>query len=89
MQSGGQYRLTLDDARELYEAVEGLYTLDPPQRRLFTLANMLPRTLSNALARWIQGGPYAGIFDNEEDTLAGRGGIAGGITVWSTTVITV
>jgi type IV secretion/conjugal transfer VirB4 family ATPase len=70
MQSGGQYRLTLDDDRELYEAVEGLYTLDPPQRRLFTLANMLPRTLSNALARWIQGGPYAGIFDNEADTLA-------------------
>jgi type IV secretion system protein TrbE len=69
IQSGGQYRLTLQDDRELDEAIEGLYTLDPPQRRLFTLANMLPRTLANALTRWVQGGPYAGVFDNEDDTL--------------------
>lgn len=69
MQSTNQYRLTLHDDRELHEAIEGLYTLDPPQRRLFTLANMLPRTLSDALARWVQGGPYADVFDNEEDTL--------------------
>jgi len=69
MQSAGQYRLTLHDERELYDAIEGLYTLDPPQRRLFTLANMLPRALSNTLTRWVQGGPYAGVFDNEVDTL--------------------
>src|SRR5205085_1152950 len=69
MQSAAQYRLTLEDDRELYDAIDSLYTLDPPQRRLFTLANMLPRSLSNALTRWVQGGPYADVFDNEEDTL--------------------
>ncbi len=69
LQSGGQYRLTLDDEREIAEGILSLYTLDPPQRRLFTLANMLPRALSNALARWVHGGPYASLFDNEDDTL--------------------
>jgi type IV secretion/conjugal transfer VirB4 family ATPase len=69
IQSAGQYHLTLTDERDLTEAIQSLYTLDPPQRRLFTLANMLPRPISNALARWVHGGPYADLFDNEEDTL--------------------
>lgn len=69
LQSGGQYRVTLQDDRDLHEAVESVYTLDPEHRRLFTLANMLPRHLSNALARWIRGGGYAEMFDNEQDTL--------------------
>jgi type IV secretion system protein TrbE len=70
VQAGGHYRTTLEDDRELYEAIQGLYTLDPPQRRLFTLANMVPRGLSSALARWVQGGPYADVFDHDEDTLS-------------------
>jgi type IV secretion system protein VirB4 len=41
LQSGGQYRLTMEDDRNLHEAVENIYALDP-QRRLFTLANLLP-----------------------------------------------
>jgi type IV secretion system protein VirB4 len=69
LQSGGQYRVTMQDDRELHEAVESLYALDPPQRRLFTLANMLPRRLSDYLQRWVHGGPYAGLFDHAEDTL--------------------
>jgi type IV secretion system protein VirB4 len=69
LQSGGQYRLTLQDDRDLYEAIESLYALDEPQRRLFTLANVLPRGLSQYLYRWVQGGPYAALFDNVEDTL--------------------
>ncbi len=69
LQSGGQYRLTMEDDRNLHEAVENIYALDPPQRRLFTLANLLPRTLSQHLQRWVQGGPYAHLFDNVEDTL--------------------
>jgi type IV secretion system protein TrbE len=31
---------------------------------------MLPRHLSNALVRWIRGGAYGDMFDNEEDTLS-------------------
>jgi type IV secretion system protein VirB4 len=69
LQSSGQYTLTMQDDRDLYEAVENLYALDAPQRRLITLSNILPRTLAQHLHRWVQGGPYADLFDNVEDTL--------------------
>jgi type IV secretion system protein VirB4 len=69
LQSGGQYRVTAQDDRDLHEAVENIYALDPPQRRLFTLANLLPRSLSTHLHRWVQGGPYEALFDNVDDTL--------------------
>ena len=69
LQSGRQYAVTLQDDRDVFEAVECLFALDPANRRLFTLANMLPRHLSNALSRWIRGGAYADLFDNERDTL--------------------
>jgi type IV secretion system protein VirB4 len=69
LQSSGQYCLSMTDDRDLYEAIENLYALDPPQRRLITLANTLPRALAQHLHRWVQGGPYAGLFDNPEDTL--------------------
>ncbi len=41
----------------------------PPQRRLFTLANLLPRALAGHLHQWIERGRYAGLFDNVDDTL--------------------
>jgi type IV secretion/conjugal transfer VirB4 family ATPase len=69
IQSGGQYRVTMQDDRELHAAVEDIYALDPPQRRLFTLSNLLPRGLSQHLHRWVQGGPYEGLFDHASDTL--------------------
>ena len=69
VQSGGQYRVTMQDDRDLHEAVENLYALDPPHRRLFTLANLLPRALALPLQKWVQGGPYANLFDHAEDTL--------------------
>jgi type IV secretion system protein TrbE len=69
LQSSGQYQLSMTDDRDLYEAIENLYALDPPQRRLITLANTLPRSLAQYLHRWVQGGPYANLFDNPEDTL--------------------
>src|SRR6185369_1056293 len=37
------YRLSDAEDREVYEAVENLYVLDSGQRRLFTVANLLPR----------------------------------------------
>jgi type IV secretion system protein TrbE len=69
VQSGGQYQLTMQEDREIFEAVDNIYALDPGQRRLFTLANLLPKRLSQALQRWVQGGPYEALFDNAEDTL--------------------
>jgi type IV secretion/conjugal transfer VirB4 family ATPase len=69
LHSGGQFQATLQDDRDVYEAIESLYTLDAANRRLFTLSNMLPRHLSNALSRWARGGVYGDLFDNDEDTL--------------------
>lgn len=64
------YRLTELEDREVYEAVENLYVLDRSQRRLFTLANLLPRALSHRLSKWIEGGRYADLFDHVDDTLS-------------------
>jgi type IV secretory pathway VirB4 component len=69
IQSGGQSLMSLADDRDLYEQLETLYALDPDQRRLFTLANILRRPLAQQLYRWVQGGPYASLFDHVEDTL--------------------
>src|SRR5206468_5710321 len=48
---------------------ETWYVLDRTQRRLFTLANLLPRALGARLHKWIDGGRYASLFDNLDDTL--------------------
>jgi type IV secretion system protein VirB4 len=64
------YQLSDLEDREVYEAVENLYVLDASQRRLFTLANLLPRALSARLSKWIEGGRYAELFDHLEDTLS-------------------
>ena len=63
------YRISDVEDREIYEAVENLYVLDRSQRRLFTLANLLPRALAARLHKWIGDGRYASLFDNVEDTL--------------------
>lgn len=67
--SDGYHLSDLED-RELYEAVENLYVLDSTQRRLFTLANLLPRALSARLSKWVEGGRYADLFDHLQDTLS-------------------
>jgi len=69
IQASGQHRLTLPEDRDLYEAIENVYALEPAQRRLLTLTTMLPRGLAQHLHRWVQGGPYASLFDNVDDTL--------------------
>ena len=69
LESADGYRLSEVEDRELYEAVENVYVLDQPQRRLFTLASLLPRALSARMGKWIAGGRYAGLFDHVEDTL--------------------
>ena len=63
------YRLSDLEDREVYEAIENLYVLDARQRRLLTLANLLPRALSARLHKWVDGGRYASLFDNLDDTL--------------------
>jgi len=69
LEGGDGYRLSDAEDRELYEAIENLYVLDPLQRRLFTLSNLLPRSLASRLSKWIEGGRYGDVFDQVEDTL--------------------
>ncbi len=69
IESSGQYTLTLHDARDLYEQIQNLYAIDAHNRRLFTLRNILSRTLADHLTPWVQGGPYAELFDHSEDSL--------------------
>jgi type IV secretion system protein TrbE len=63
-------KLTSAEEKDVYEQIENLYEIEPSQRRLGTLANMLGRTLRDALQKWVVGGPYAAVFDNEIDTLS-------------------
>jgi len=63
------YRLSDAEDRELYEAIENVYVLDSNQRRLFTLANLVPREMARRLSKWVEGGRYADLFDHVEDTL--------------------
>ncbi len=63
------YRLSDREDREVYEAVENLFVLDRAQRRLFTLANLLPRSLGARLHKWVGTGRYAALFDHPHDTL--------------------
>ena len=63
------YRLSDLEDREVYDAIENAYVLDRDQRRLFTVANLLPRVLAGRLHKWVDGGRYASLFDNLEDTL--------------------
>ena len=69
LEGDDSYRVSDLEDREIYEAVENLYVLDRSQRRLFTLANLLPRALSARLHKWVGDGRYATLFDNLEDTL--------------------
>jgi type IV secretion system protein TrbE len=66
---GAGAALTAREEVEIDEAVENLYTLDPAQRRLCTLRNLLSRELAERLHRWVHGGPYAQVFDHTDDTL--------------------
>ena len=68
LEGADSYRLSEAEDREVYEAIENLYVLDTAQRRLFTLANLLPRALASRLSKWTEGGRYAELFDHEEDT---------------------
>ncbi len=64
------YRMSHGEDRELYEAIENLFVLERPQRRLFTLASLVPRALGARLHKWVEGGRYADVFDNAADTLS-------------------
>src|SRR5439155_6774360 len=63
------YTLTAPDERDLAEQIENVYAVDPEQRRLLTIANILHRTLRLHLHKWTEGGAHGRWFDNVTDTL--------------------
>ncbi len=68
IESGG-YVMTSADERDLAQQIENVYAVEPDQRRLFTLANILGRPMRNELRKWVKGGSYAQWFDNAVDTV--------------------
>lgn len=70
LEGADAYQLSDAEDRELYEAIANLYVLDGSQRRLSTLANLVPRALSRRMAKWLEGGRYGAMFDRAEDTLS-------------------
>lgn len=67
-----QYSFTHADDKEVYEQIENLYQLPTDLRTLGVLANTLRKDLADRLHKWTEGGQYASVFDNKQDTLTFR-----------------
>ena len=63
-----RYRLDFKEERKLWDAIERLYTLEPEQRTVSNLANIVGE-LKERLHRWTGRAQYGFLFDNPEDTL--------------------
>jgi type IV secretion system protein TrbE len=63
------YEPSAKDDRELYDAVESMYVLEPKARTLSNLVTGLPPHLTPVFQAWVRGGQYGSVFDNDEDTL--------------------
>ena len=62
-----KYEPTSEERQEIHEAVHEVYGLSESRRRLGEIS--LRKDLKNALHLWINGGPLAHVFDNEQDDL--------------------
>ncbi len=69
IESSGTFTMSDRDERELYSQIDSIYRVDPSQRRLLTLLNILPKHLEQYLRRWVEGGQYGHLFDNVQDNL--------------------
>jgi type IV secretion system protein VirB4 len=63
------YQMRAHDERDLFEQIANVYEVEPEQRRLFTLANIVNANLRTALQKWVAGGQYGNWFDHAHDTL--------------------
>ncbi len=70
MQVSGNTELDPATERDLYQQIENIYALDPWLRTLGVFANTLRRDLSGRLAKWVRGGQFGFVFDNEDDTIS-------------------
>ena len=65
---GDRYKLDFKEERQLYSAIERIYVLEPEQRTLSNLAEIVGE-LKERLHRWTRAGQYGFLFDNDKDTL--------------------
>jgi type IV secretion/conjugal transfer VirB4 family ATPase len=70
MQVSGSPELDPATERDLYQQIENVYALDPSLRTLGVLANTLRQDLARRLAKWVRGGQFGFVFDNEDDTIS-------------------
>jgi type IV secretion/conjugal transfer VirB4 family ATPase len=70
MQVSGSAELDPATERDLYQQIENVYALDPSLRTLGILANTLRQDLAGRLAKWVRGGQFDFVFDNEDDTIS-------------------
>jgi type IV secretion system protein VirB4 len=70
MQVSGSADLDPATERDLYQQIENVYALDPSLRTLGVLANTLRQDLAGRLAKWVRGGQFGFVFDNDDDTIS-------------------
>jgi len=70
MQVSGSAELDSATERDFYQQIENVYALDPSLRTLGVLANTLRQDLASRLAKWVRGGQFGFLFDNEDDTIS-------------------
>ncbi|HEX5234502.1 MAG TPA: DUF87 domain-containing protein [Silvibacterium sp.] len=61
--------LSQAEEKDLYAQIQNLYVLPANLRTLSVLVNTLQKSLAGRLEKWVRGGQYEQIFDNEKDTL--------------------
>ena len=66
--TNGGAALEPEDDDVIHKAVQGMYLLDPENRRLSNL--FLPKKLDRYLSKWVGKGVYHAIFDNVDDSLS-------------------
>jgi len=64
-----RYRMDFKEERRLWDAIERIYVLEPEQRTVSSLGNIIGE-LKDRLHRWTMAGQYGFLFDNANDTLA-------------------
>ena len=66
--TNGGAELEPEDDDVIHKAVQDMYLLDAPNRRLSNL--FLPKKLDRYLSKWVGSGIYNAVFDNVEDSLS-------------------
>jgi type IV secretion system protein VirB4 len=64
-------RLSADELEKVHQRIEDMFLLTiPASERRLSLLSILLGPLGKRLKRWLSGGEYGWVFDNEQDTLS-------------------